>query len=163
MCRTGLFFDQDYVFGWLIAEPAGGAQEAANTAWACASLGHWSPELLAAIEKRSDWLIGTGDAQNNANMAWACAKLGHLSPALFAKRSDWLIGYGNAQNVANMAWVCAKLGYSLPSLSQPLTNRVTGSYRPDSCLTSQLQPGPARNLVMCCRNCLRPLNSAAAG
>jgi hypothetical protein len=101
----------------------GNAQHIANTAWACATLGHSCPELFAAI---GTTIVPSGSStmemhQNIANTALACAKLGHSCPELFAaigttKRSKWLVDYGDAQNIANTAWACAKLGHSCPEL-----------------------------------------------
>jgi hypothetical protein len=101
---------------------SGKPQEIANTAWACAKLGHSCPELFTELgtKTRSKWLVDNGNAQDIANTAWACATLGHSCSELFAvigtkTRSDWLVDNGNAQEISMTAWACATLGFYAPS------------------------------------------------
>jgi ribosome modulation factor len=97
-------------------------QDIAITAWSCAKLGYVMTALFAAIENRSDWLIGNRTAQDFADMVWARAKLGHYSPALFAaidQRSDWLAANATAQEIVDMAWACSMLGHFLRRLLMP--------------------------------------------
>jgi len=104
------------------AEP----QEAANVAWACATLGFEAPKLLAEIEHRSTWLVEKGTPQAVAITAWACATLGFEAPKLFAeidRRSKWLVQEGDPQAVANTALACAKLGFKAPRLFAEIENR----------------------------------------
>jgi hypothetical protein len=78
-----LFAEIEKQSAWLINE--GNPQDAANTAWACATLGVQSLKLFAEIEKQSAWLIKEGNPQDAANTAWACTTLGVQSPKLFAE------------------------------------------------------------------------------
>jgi hypothetical protein len=107
----------------------GYTQNIANTAWACAKLGHRCPELFAAIGKPTalKLLVENGKPQEIANTAWACAKLGHSCPELFAAIgtpivSKRLVYNGNAQDIENTAWACAHLGHSCPVLFQEVRN-----------------------------------------
>ena len=57
-----------------------------------------SPQLLAAIEARSDWLVENGNAQDIANTVLAFATLKTEVPQLLAAieaPSDWLVENGS--------------------------------------------------------------------
>jgi hypothetical protein len=99
----------------------GDPQATANTAWACATLGHNISALFQAIDHRGAWLVANGTSQTIANTAWACAKLGHASSELFNAldndtRAEWLVTHGQAQEIANTACACARLKHVSPNL-----------------------------------------------
>jgi hypothetical protein len=102
-------------------------QPIANMAWACATLNIKWPELFATIERRSHWLVTSGDGQHVANITWACAKLDYPSPALFKAvedRSEWLVAKRHdPQGIVSTAWACATLGHQSPQLFAALEER----------------------------------------
>ena len=85
-------------------------QGLANTAWACATVGHASPALFDAIASASMALVGEFKPQELASTAWAYATVGHKSLVLFdaiAKASVKRVGELDPQGLANTAWAYA--------------------------------------------------------
>jgi very-short-patch-repair endonuclease len=114
----------------------------ANTAWAFASLKVDAPQLLSAIEARSERLVDNGTPQEVANIVWAFATLKMDAPNLLSKieaRSDWLVDNGNAQDMANIAWAFATIGFEATKFFDALN-------RNPAVLDEKLNPQGVANL-----------------
>jgi hypothetical protein len=104
-------------------------QPLANTAWACAKLGIDAPRLLAAIDKRGDWIVGNGETQHISNIAWACGMLQYRAPTFFAainKRAEWFVRNARPHELTNVKSAVTKLRHVMPALRSASPPMRTG-------------------------------------
>jgi hypothetical protein len=102
---------------WLVKE--GILHHAANSAWACATLGVELPVLFAQLNKNAKWLLEEGIPQHVGNSVWACAT-SHWHCLLSSKNAKWLLNEGKPQNVTNAVWAYATLGVEAATLFKEL-------------------------------------------
>ncbi|KDD74265.1 hypothetical protein H632_c1446p0, partial [Helicosporidium sp. ATCC 50920] len=88
------------------------AQEASNSVWAFAKMGHYCAPLMAAMARETRERISEFSPQNLANAVWGVAKLSYRDDALMraaAERALSLRGELSLQHVSNLAWAFATL------------------------------------------------------
>jgi len=93
------------------------SQAIANTVWAFASMGHYTPSsklFLDALAKSAIKKLGQFNSQEMAITTWGYATLNHPSPKLFDAISYQAIQKlptFNSQGIANTVWAYATMGH----------------------------------------------------